>query len=149
MADLEDLNSRVAALEVEVRSFREDDLAQALQIADLSKAAASLDTQVDAQDQAIAAMVAVNRNRERLNTLNVFAHGVNRKLNAIACVGTGAFLMYLGNPLLNDASIVNDEIGKYLFLGGGAMITYGLLVMTSQEEKILNALTAMNPWRRG
>ena len=148
MPDYEELGNRVAALESKIALMDKTDATNAMEIAELHRSSASLDTQVDAQEQALAAISAANRTREKLNTLNVFVHGLNRKLNAIACVGTGAFLIYLGHPLINDVSAVNDDIGKYLFMGGGAIIAYGLLVMTNQEEKMLNAALSLNPWKR-
>lgn len=130
-----------------------DDFQQRLEafeakIAEIDNRTIALDTQIDATSQAIAAMTASERNREKIRGLNNYVEVLNRKVNAISCVATGAGLIWVGNGLISDALETNDEIGKIMFFVGCGAIAYGLMVMTSQETFFLNFLNTLNPWKK-
>lgn len=108
----------------------------------------SVDTQVDATEQSLEALAAAHKNRDKLRELDERVEVAIRSFNAIACVLCGAVLLWFGNDLSSDQSVANDKISDWLIMGGGGCIAYGLLVLTSNESRVLGWIETVNPFRK-
>lgn len=118
------------------------------EVAYLTRRYESLDTQVDATEQSLAALAASQKNKRRIQDLDRRLEIVIRWFQGLACAAAGALLMSYSNPMLNDANPVNDKVAGWIFLSGAGCIGYGLLVLTSNDARVLGWLETINPWRR-
>lgn len=107
----------------------------------------SIDTQVDATEQSLAAMFQARKNNERLNDLDDRIEVVIRSFNGFACVLVGAFLVWFGTTIAITTPS-SDRLRDWLVLGGGGCIGYGLLVLTGNEQAVLSWLQNFIPWKR-
>lgn len=108
----------------------------------------AMDTIVDATEQSLEAIKAAEKNREKIRDLRELYAGLNRKLNAIASVVTGAGLIWWGNSLGSDAISLNDRWGEWFTIVGIACISLGILALYGKEEALLNWALSLNPWRK-
>lgn len=120
----------------------------AAKVADLGQRVEGLEHKYVEMDDQVDAMELAQKNEKTLQSLDHRIELAVRGFQGFACVVVGALLIWFGYPSLNDANALNDKVGEWLIIGGCGCIGYGLLVLTSNDSRVLSWLERINPWSR-
>lgn len=94
------------------------------------------------------AVKTVYESQKKIHETRHLYHELNRKVNAIACCVVGAVLIWQSSSMQLDSAVGNDRLGEWMAIAGLVIVSFGILVLTGKEDRVITILQSMNPWRK-